>query len=760
LDGLASGWETAVERLSEKLALSREGMETAENRAQERALAVGEQLEEMKKKIAGRNDWEEQQWGELGTQLQWEEKELKEIKQGVDSLVRENRKERKRKEGEDAASERAVMEAGLAQMRAAPRTSAPAMRHSTPPPNPPNPAPPPGPPAPAVPEVTMADVEEEIEEFSDMEGVQREGLYDSQHAPPPEEPDYMASQEGHERREKGEATRTKTEARRARETARKEKGKNKEVVGVTREDHPRVILKRPETAAAEAAADAARWGRGSLSVIEQEIYGRASTPILAESPVTGAATETRDRTKRAHQAGMEALRKWVEEGRPQLATLTAAPRTAIAPRTTMVPRSVVAPRTAAAPRITTVPRTAAAPQAATALSAPQQQSWAQRAAEAVALPETGMQRVGKKGRPVKEPTGLEPIKGSIPPDERRIVFERAAGAPQIDARIAGSVAGLVNVALSKVAPAHVRTEVCRISDRGTLTTTARFGASAAMLLHFKKEIIEAARKADNTIINVIACVSWVELKILVPYDLYRGKNGLGPLREAIEAENEGVVIPPFSMKWMRAWRHNEELWRKGELPRGRASVIFKVPNKAAGLGLLKEIWVAGNRFQAEIYVPSKADSICSICSMWGHSEFRCYSRMPACGICAGGHRTAEHRCDVVTCGRQGRACEHTTIKCPNCGEAHLAQDRRCRTKMAAIGIAKGNGYPPPSQARIGVPQGAGAPRMRAETGAQPPAADWTETEEERAPATATADNAKNTEDSEMISSGSAPPMTQ
>jgi hypothetical protein len=97
LDGLAIGWETAVAGLSEKLAQSREAMETAENRAQERALAVGEQLEEMKKKIAARNDWEEQQWGELGTQLQWEEKELREIKQGVDSLVRENRKERKRK---------------------------------------------------------------------------------------------------------------------------------------------------------------------------------------------------------------------------------------------------------------------------------------------------------------------------------------------------------------------------------------------------------------------------------------------------------------------------------------------------------------------------------------------------------------------------------------------------------------------------------------------------------------------------------------
>jgi hypothetical protein len=139
-----------------------------------------------------------------------------------------------------------------------------------------------------------------------------------------------------------------------------------------------------------------------MDVTEQEIYGRASNVILAESPVTGAATETRNRTKQAHQAGMEALRKWVEDGCPQLATLTVAPRTAIVPRTTVAPRSAAAlgtttvlriaavSKTAAAPRITMAPRTAAAPQVATALSGPQQQSWAQRAAEAAALPETGM----------------------------------------------------------------------------------------------------------------------------------------------------------------------------------------------------------------------------------------------------------------------------------------------------------------------------------------------------------------------------------
>jgi hypothetical protein len=97
LNSLATGWETAVERLSEKMARSQGAMETAETRAQGRAADIGEQLESIKKGIIAREDWEDQQWGDLGTQLEWQEKELKEIKQGVDSLVRDRRREKNRK---------------------------------------------------------------------------------------------------------------------------------------------------------------------------------------------------------------------------------------------------------------------------------------------------------------------------------------------------------------------------------------------------------------------------------------------------------------------------------------------------------------------------------------------------------------------------------------------------------------------------------------------------------------------------------------
>jgi predicted RNA-binding Zn-ribbon protein involved in translation (DUF1610 family) len=109
----------------------------------------------------------------------------------------------------------------------------------------------------------------------------------------------------------------------------------------------------------------------------------------------------------------------------------------------------------------------------------------------------------------------------------------------------------------------------------------------------------------------------------------------------------------------------------------------------AGRVLLKQISVAENYFQAEAFVPSKADSLCSVCSMWGHSEFRCYRRKPASGSCVGEYRTAEHNYEVVTYKALPRMCQHTAVKCPNCGEAYQVQDRRCRMKAAPIEIARG-----------------------------------------------------------------------
>jgi len=195
----------------------------------------------------------------------------------------------------------------------------------------------------------------------------------------------------------------------------------------------------------------------------------------------------------------------------------------------------------------------------------------------------------RKGKEKEEKNPLEQIKGSIPVDEWMIVFERCPGAEQLDWLTVNQIASHINNALSRVTPPYVRTEKFRVSQRGVLSTAVRKGASAAMLLHFKKELVEAARRGDDTIINVRSNESWVELKILVPYKAYRDKEGISQLREEIEVENEGVQIPPFSIKWMRPKGVIESIWRQNKLLAGKASVIFKVPNKEVGRRLLQEI---------------------------------------------------------------------------------------------------------------------------------------------------------------------------
>ena len=133
----------------------------------------------------------------------------------------------------------------------------------------------------------------------------------------------------------------------------------------------------------------------------------------------------------------------------------------------------------------------------------------------------------------------------------------------------------------------------------------------------------------------------------------------------------------------------ERYYQAGHLPKNTASVIFKMPGKVAAQKLLVEMWVAGNKFHTLPYISDKADTLCGICRQWGHSKFQCQQAATTCTICAGTHRTEDHRCKVVTYGKVGKVCPHTEMKCPNCGGGHPAQDARCRAKSATIEIAWG-----------------------------------------------------------------------
>jgi len=163
---------------------------------------------------------------------------------------------------------------------------------------------------------------------------------------------------------------------------------------------------------------------------------------------------------------------------------------------------------------------------------------------------------------------------------------------------------------------------------------------------------------------------------------------------------------------------------------------------------LVEMWVAGNKFRALPYIPDKADTLCIICSQWGHSEFRCQKGALACAICAGPHRAQDHRCKVATCGKTGKVCAHTAMKCPNCGGRHPAQDARCKAKAAAIGIARGwraaTQRPETREEPECQRNPTFAPQIEAlDAGGNPVSPDWTEDEMDF---------------SEMEPSGTAPPV--
>jgi len=163
-------------------------------------------------------------------------------------------------------------------------------------------------------------------------------------------------------------------------------------------------------------------------------------------------------------------------------------------------------------------------------------------------------------------------------------------------------------------------------------------------------------------------------------------------------------------------------------------VIFNVPGKVAAQKLLVEMWVAGNKFKALSYIPNKADTLCGMCGRWGHSEFQCQRGSATCTICAGSHRTEEHQCEVATCGKVGKVCPHTEMKCPNCRGRHPAQDARCQAKKTAIEIARGrrNGTayadPPQPTRPTTTASTRGSALLSWAPGGQPagPFPDWTE----------------------------------
>lgn len=94
---------------------------------------------------------------------------------------------------------------------------------------------------------------------------------------------------------------------------------------------------------------------------------------------------------------------------------------------------------------------------------------------------------------------------------------------------------------------------------------------------------------------------------------------------------------------------------------------------------LRTVFLHGKAYKTVPFTDLKVAVVqCRKCWRYSHFVSSCKARTPTCGICASPHLTADHFC--VACQCHSRLCSHSTSKCGNCDEAHLAFAAACIQK--------------------------------------------------------------------------------
>jgi hypothetical protein len=285
------------------------------------------------------------------------------------------------------------------------------------------------------------------------------------------------------------------------------------------------------------------------------------------------------------------------------------------------------------------------------------------------------------------------IRKHVRPDQRRIVFVRDGDTalPLADQTV--EITSATNIALHLAgAPGHVRIERVQKSVKGTFTAAAARGATAGMVIKFKETILKAIRKHDPGIVDLQTNEDWSRVKV---HGIELGRYGKSPdglqmLRQEIEAENPGVIVP-MAVQWIKPWKQINERWQAGEIKASSAVVVIR-DRESAEKTLTTGLKVAGKRYDCERYERVGADTQCRNCCEWGHIEARCPLAVigtAKCSYCAGSHRTESHQCTVTDCmAAKGKACQHIIPKCANCDESHFAHNNVCGNKKMAIALAR------------------------------------------------------------------------
>jgi hypothetical protein len=301
----------------------------------------------------------------------------------------------------------------------------------------------------------------------------------------------------------------------------------------------------------------------------------------------------------------------------------------------------------------------------------------------------GFTEVKRKGQNKEEMRPVPPGQNSM--EKRRVTFKRDNGLP-LSQKKDLDISSEVNRALFEAKVPHfVRIQGVTKNTRGCLSTITTPAATAEILIRYREIVIKAARKVNAGIVDIETQELWEKVKMHgVNFDRYLGKKtrgGLEKLKQELQAENEGVVLP-LAISWIQGPKDVQKKKMEGK----RAStVVFAVKGSKMAEKVLKGgLRVAGVKYDVERFMNAGPDSFCGVCSRWGHVEAKCGAlKMPACMLCAGRHLTKDHKCNVVGCkANAGQNCTHNVDKCVNCKGNHIAKANVCIKKQEAIKTAK------------------------------------------------------------------------
>jgi hypothetical protein len=98
----------------------------------------------------------------------------------------------------------------------------------------------------------------------------------------------------------------------------------------------------------------------------------------------------------------------------------------------------------------------------------------------------------------------------------------------------------------------------------------------------------------------------------------------------------------------------------------------------------KGLYLLTSLLKATQYRAARPIDNCGKCQQLGHHQDVCKSPVKY-RLCGQQHETKDHQCDSEGLGcKKGKRCQHTTLKCANCKEAHAANDKNCPHRITRL----------------------------------------------------------------------------